>query len=234
MVKWCCMSAEQEPAHIYGHMLSPPSRSVLAFVNLVNIPNEFHVVDLTANAHLSDDYAKINPFQKVPAVVVGSFNVWESASIITFLADTYKVNSPWYPIDTKIRARINSYLHWHHLNTYSSITFYIAAKFFNPKFRGAPELTYEEEVPLKKKFDEFFDDFVWLLRETGYAARTQQPTIADVFAYSEISSLLFIGFDLGKYPTVKVWFDKIGAHKPIAQVHETLRNVAKSFGGKAN
>ena len=87
-----------------------------------------------------------------------------------------------------------------------------------------------DEIPLKKKLDGFFQDLIWLIRETGYVARTRQPTIADVFAYSEIASLWFVGFDLAQYPEVKVWFDKIGANKPVAQAHEALKNMASGMG----
>jgi glutathione S-transferase len=230
MVKFCCFGSEPDPVHIHGHLLSPPSRSLLAFVELVGVPHEFHVIDLNTKAHLTEAYAKINPFQEVPALTHGNFNAWESGAMVTYIADSFNVNSPWYPKDIRIRARINSYLHWHHTNTRATIVGYLGPKFFGPKFQGAPELSAHDEIPLKKKLDGFFEDLIWLIRETGYVARTRQPTIADVFAYSEIASLWFIGFDMAQYPEVKVWFDKIGANKPVAHVHETLRNMANGMG----
>ena len=151
MVRFCCFGSEPDPVHLHGNPLSPPSRTLLAFCGLTGVPHEFHNVDLNTKAHLTDAYAKINPFQEVPALTHGSFNAWESGAMVTYIADVFNVNSPWYPKDIQIRARINSYIHWHHGNTRGPIVGYLGPKFFAPKFYGAPELSPHDEIPLKKK-----------------------------------------------------------------------------------
>ena len=216
--------------HVHGHMLSQPSRTVLAFCELSNIPHEFHVVDLTSGAHLTPEYTRINPFQSVPAIVHRDFNVWESGSIIPYLADAFQVNNQWYPRDPKIRVRINAYMHWHHNNTRDAISGYVGPKFVRPRFMGAPELTPAEEAPLRAKFLQFFDTIKWMISETGYVARTQQASIADVFVYCEIAQTKFLGFNLAEFREVKAWYDKIGAVPGVAKVHEVLNKTVASLG----
>jgi glutathione S-transferase len=211
-------------------MLSQPSRTILAYCELSNIPHEFHLVDLTKGAHLTPEYARINPFQSIPAIVHNNFNVWESGSIISYLADAFRVDNQWYPKDPKVRVRVDSYMHWHHKNTREAISGYVGPKFVRPRFMGAPELTPAEEAPLRSKFLEFFETLKWLISETGYVARTRQASIADVFVYCEIAQTRFIRFSLSPYPEVQSWYDRIGAIPAVVKVHEVLNKTVASLG----
>ena len=218
--------------HVHAHPVSQPSRSVIAFLKLSGIPFELHVVDLMKREHLTEAFANINPFQSVPAIVHEKYNIWESAAIITYVADAFNVDNNWYPKDITIRGRINSYLHWHHQNIRDPITGYLVAKVIAPKFFGAPEITKEAEVPLRARFIGCLDDIKWCLSKTGYIARTAQPSIADIFAYSELAQAGLIGFDFTPYPEVKAWFDKIGSNRIVTEVHQVLRQIIASFTSK--
>ena len=198
-----------ESLTIHGHQFSQPSRSFEIFARACSIPYEFHFIDLMKNEHLTDEYKLINPDQSVPAITHGDYSLWESAAIVAYLADAFNIDNQWYPKDIKIRGRINAYLHWHYLSCRVPLAGYIIAKLFAPKYFGAPELTPETEAPVRAKFDEFFSTFKWILSETGYAARTQEATVADIFAYNEISSTILIGYDFAGQPEVKAWYDKI-------------------------
>ncbi len=44
------------------------------------------------------------------------FVVYESHTILRYLATSRKVASHWYPQDLKKRTRIDMYLDWHHTN----------------------------------------------------------------------------------------------------------------------
>lgn len=213
-----------EILHIHGHPLSQPARSIFIFCKLSGIPNEFHIVDLLKREHLAKDFTWINPNQEVPAILHGTYNLWESPAIITYIADTFAIDNQWYPKDIKVRGRINAYFHWHHQGCREPIGGYLFKKIFRPKIYGAPELDPETEGHLREKLEGFFETFKWILSDTGYAARTDQATIADVFAYSEIAETLMIGFDLSPYPEVKAWYDQIGAIPEVYEAHETLRN----------
>jgi glutathione S-transferase len=58
------------------------------------------------------DYLKMNPMGKVPTLVDGDFTLWESNSIIRYLAMQYGIEHALYPIDPKQRASVDRWLDW--------------------------------------------------------------------------------------------------------------------------
>jgi glutathione S-transferase len=62
---------------------------------------------------------------------------------------------------------------------------------------------------MKAKFDNFFPTFTKVLSDTGYAARTNGATIADVFAFNEVASTAIINMDLSQFPAIHRWFNEI-------------------------
>ena len=215
--------------HLYGHPLSQPSRSVEIFLRLSGINFEFHLVDLFNGQELTEEFTRVNPSQQVPAIVHGEFNLWESAAIIPYIADAFNIDNQWYPKDIKIRARINAYLHWHHQGVREAIGEYPFFTDMGPKLFGLPELTPEAKVAITAKYNEGYANLKWILSDTGYIGRTSEATIADVFAYSEVSNTLIIKETLSDFPEVKAWYDKIGANEIISQVHQNIRDYAVSY-----
>jgi glutathione S-transferase len=215
---------------IYGTFLSQPTRSVLTFCRLLSIPFTNHSINPMLGENQTPDFQRINPMQSVPAIVHNDYHLWESAAIVPYLADAYQIDNQWYPKDPKIRARINAYLHWHHAATREPLITYIRVKVIEPRFFGAPELTEETEAPYKAKLEEWFQVFGWQLMETNYAARTQEASIADIFAYNEMFSVhQFV--DLERYPKVKTWFDEIGRIEVVKEYSEQVLEVeAKLLG----
>lgn len=47
-------------------------------------------IDMRAGEHKGEDYLKINPNGKVPALTDGEFKIWESMAINSYLAEAYK------------------------------------------------------------------------------------------------------------------------------------------------
>ena len=195
---------------IYGNVISQPYRSVVFYLKASNIQFESKTVYPLRGETSTEEYIKINPFETIPAIVHKDYSLWESAAIITYISEVYDVDNQWYPKDHKIRGRINAYLHWHHQNIRSPLIDYLRAKYFLSKFRGGPELTPEQEAPHQAALKTFLENLEWLIAETGFVARTQTATIADVFAYNELSIGLFLPITLDNHPKIRAWFDGIG------------------------
>lgn len=64
------------------------------YLEELGISYEFVMLDMQAGEHLQPEYLKINPMGKVPAIVDGDFQVWESGAILLYLADKYSKNQP--------------------------------------------------------------------------------------------------------------------------------------------
>ncbi|BAN27197.1 glutathione S-transferase family protein [Caballeronia insecticola] len=58
------------------------------------------------------DYLAMNPMGRVPTLVDGDFVLWESNSIIRYLAMQYGSGSTLYPADPKVRASADRWLDW--------------------------------------------------------------------------------------------------------------------------
>jgi glutathione S-transferase len=58
------------------------------------------------------DYLAMNPNGRVPTLVDGDFVLWESNSIMRYLACAYRPGSTLYPETPKLRASIDRWLDW--------------------------------------------------------------------------------------------------------------------------
>lgn len=73
---------------LYGGAFSRAS-IVKWYLEELGIPYEFVMLDMQAGAHRQPDYLAINPMGKVPAIVDGDFQLWESGAILLYLAEKY-------------------------------------------------------------------------------------------------------------------------------------------------
>lgn len=58
------------------------------------------------------DYRELNPNGQIPTLVDGAFVLWESNSILRYLAMQYGASSSLYPSDPQLRAGIDRWLDW--------------------------------------------------------------------------------------------------------------------------
>lgn len=58
-------------------------------LNELDIDCETHSLDFQNGENQSEEYLKIHPLGKVPALVDGELTLWESAAIINYLAEKY-------------------------------------------------------------------------------------------------------------------------------------------------
>jgi glutathione S-transferase len=209
---------------IYFTLFSQPSRTVLTFCKLSSISFTPHAINYPANEFLSEEFTQISPHQLFPALKHNTFTLWESAALVPYLADAFDVDNQWYPKDIKVRGRINAYLHWHHTATRKPLSGFLYARVFAPMEKGTA-WTQREEEEHRASVDEWFETIKWQLKETGYVARTQKATVADVFAYNELVNVArFVEMDT--HPEVKGWFEKIGGISEVREITDQFMEIA--------
>lgn len=59
------------------------------YLEELEVPYEFVLLDMQAGEHLQPDFLKINPIGKGPAIVDGDFQLWESGAILLYLTEKY-------------------------------------------------------------------------------------------------------------------------------------------------
>lgn len=95
---------------VYGHLASPPVRSVMMLVRHLNLDVEFKLVDLFTRAHMQPDYVKLTPMHSVPAMKHDDVVATDSHTILMYLMDKFAPNSTLYPQDLQQRTEVNNKL----------------------------------------------------------------------------------------------------------------------------
>ncbi|GAB1539135.1 glutathione S-transferase family protein [Scytonema sp. NUACC21] len=73
---------------LYGSARSRAS-IVQWYLEELGVPYEFIKLDMQAGEHRQPEFLAINPMGKVPAIVDGGFQLWESGAILLYLAQKY-------------------------------------------------------------------------------------------------------------------------------------------------
>ena len=73
---------------IYGGVRSRAS-IVQWYLEELDVAYEFVRLDMEAGEHRQPEFLAINPMGKVPAIVDGNFQLWESGAILLYLAEKY-------------------------------------------------------------------------------------------------------------------------------------------------
>jgi len=216
---------------IYMDSMSQPSRAVLWFCKLNNIPHTIKIINIAKLEQRDSAFAKINPHKKLPAIKDGDFCLNESHTILRYLAAKYSVNDHWYPQDLKKRALVDNYLDWHHANTRKALATYIFTSSISPIMMGTTPnqseiTTLEKEVNTALfKLNEIF------LKNTKFI-NLDNPSIADLAAVCEVEQLRLVkGFDFKftKYPIVAQWVKEMESIQYFGDVHTILFKAEQRF-----
>jgi glutathione S-transferase len=70
---------------LLGDYASQPSRAIFIFCLLNNIPHEIKLINVIKLEQYDEEFKKINPNAKVPAIVDGDVNLFESHTILRYL-----------------------------------------------------------------------------------------------------------------------------------------------------
>jgi glutathione S-transferase len=146
----------------------------------------------------------LNPHGLIPILIDGEFEVWESNTILRYLADKFGPTA-WYPVEPRRRSRSDRWMDWQ-LGTLNQA--------FTPLFVGlvrtpAEKRDYSLIASYRGQAEELFSLLDVALAGSAYLAGAE-PTIADiacgVFAYR--------WFELGmqrpaETPHLKRWYDSL-------------------------
>ncbi|HTH75721.1 MAG TPA: glutathione S-transferase [Trinickia sp.] len=98
--------------NIWGRANSVNVQKVLWCCDELGLPFERVDAGLQFGRVNDPDYRELNPNGQVPTLVDGAFSLWESNSILRYLAMQYGASSSLYPAEPKLRASIDRWLDW--------------------------------------------------------------------------------------------------------------------------
>jgi glutathione S-transferase len=97
---------------IWGRTNSVNVQKVLWCCDELGLPYERIDAGLQFGRVNDPDYRELNPNGQVPTLVDGTFVLWESNSILRYLAMQYGASSALYPSEPKLRASVDRWLDW--------------------------------------------------------------------------------------------------------------------------
>jgi glutathione S-transferase len=174
---------------LYGGARSRAS-IVQWYLEELEIPYEFVLLDMQAGAHREPKFLAINPMGKVPAIVDGGFKLWESGAILLYLAEKYDKT-----MSLEQRAELSQWVLFANATLGPGIFV---------------EASRERETPrLLNPLNQIFEQQTFLLGE--------QFSMADVAVGSTLAYIpMMLKLDLSAYPAVVNYIKRI-SERPAFQ-----------------
>lgn len=217
---------------LYYHPASTTSRIVQLFALDQGIDLDYELVDLFTGAHMTPEFARINPNQLVPVLEDGDFRLTESAAIVRYLAD--KAGSNAYPKDLKARARVNEMMDWFNSNSYKDFAYgLIYPQAFPSHKRPTDDLQAGTLAWGKQKTEGWLKILDQQLLGSKKFLCGDSITLADYMGAEMIALGGLIGCQYSAYPNVDRWLGSMRGLKPWAKVHEAIDGFAASIKGQA-
>jgi glutathione S-transferase len=189
-----------KPIRLYTTPLSGHGHRVLLFLELLDLPYEVTLVDMSAGDNRRPKFLKMNPFGQVPVIEDGAFVLYDSNAILIYLAKRYG-DSTWLPEDPQRAAAVQRWLSL----AAGQIAYGPCAARLATVF-GA-KLNHETAKSIAVKlFDVLEAEF-----ESKRFATGDDPTIADIAGYSYIAHAPEGGISLDPYPNLRGWLRRIEA-----------------------
>ncbi|QXI22868.1 glutathione S-transferase [Pseudomonas iranensis] len=202
---------------LYNFPRSGHAHRVELMLSLLQLPTELIFVDLAKGEHKQPQYLAINSFGQVPAIDDNGVVLADSNAILVYLAQKYG-NGRWLPADPVGAAHVQRWLS----AAAGSIAFGPAAARLITVF-GA-QLNAEEVIGRAHNLLKVME---LELGKTAYLAG-EEPTIADVSAYSYVAHAPEGNVSLDDYANVRAWLARIEALPGFVAMPRTVAGLQKT------
>ncbi len=213
---------------LYGNNFSFNSNKVRFAANAMGIQYEFQTVDLAGGDQRKPEFLKINPSGRIPCLHNGDFVVYESNTIMRYLAET--TNSPLYPKDIEKRTIVNQWLDFGSIHLGGAM----GKIFFNTlvyKFVGG---TVDERSLSEGR--QFLANHLKLvenqLGKTAFVTG-EVMTLADFNILAILDPTEVTGSDISAYPKVVAWRKKLQAQDFYQKVYSSFADFVNGAMQKA-
>ena len=198
------MDRHQPTLTVLGRKNSANVQKVLWCLAELELPYSQENVGGQFGGNRTPAVLRLNPHGRIPILIDGGFEVWESNAILRYLGNRFGP-TPWYPAETRHRSRSDRWMDWQLGTLNQALT---------PLYVGLVRTPVETRdysliSTYRIQTEELFSLLDVALASSAYLAG-EEPTIADiacgVFAYR--------WFELGmqkpaETPHLKRWYDSL-------------------------
>ena len=203
---------------IYGIPLSHNLNKVRYCLDYLNLPYEVVSINPIEKQTQTPEFRKICPTGKIPALSDGDFNIFESDSIIRYLAE--RENSSIYPKDLKKRALTNSWMDFSSIHVGNAVGRVMFNRLVAPMM-GSPV----DENSLKfglEMLDKYLPIINSQLTKNKYIAGNEL-TIADISILATLDPLEMIQVNVASFKELSTWRNNLknqAFYKKANQEHQ--------------
>jgi glutathione S-transferase len=194
---------------IWGRANSVNVQKVLWCLHELDLAYERIDAGMAFGRNTEQDYLAMNPNGRVPTLVEGDFVLWESNSVMRYLALAHRPETPLYPQAPKARAGVDRWLDWT-LSTVQPVD--------RPVFWALVRtpVAQRDMVAIQKNVDA--EAVVWKIADRRLA--TQRYFEGDAFTLADIAVGAYArrwlgaeGVDKPRLPHLERWYTEI-AERP--------------------
>lgn len=191
-------------------------------------PFQLNMLDLTQGEHKSPEHLARHPLGKVPAVEIDGQHYFESNAICRFICE--RNDNKLYGNTLEQRALVNQWVDMATLHVGRWLTVMFYERIIKPKFfDGQPDPAAIDEA------ETFLAQQLPVIEQqlTSHAFIAGDDfSIADIIAFSYLSTTEITGVDLSSYPKISQWlndikarpsFDKAMSHLPDSDILAIFR-----------
>lgn len=187
-----------QPIRLHRHPLSGHSHRVELMLSLLGLVSERVEVDLLQGEHKRPAFLALNPFGQVPVLEDDGLVLSESNAILVYLAKRYGAEH-WLPDAPTESAAIER---WLSIAAGPLVSGPATARLIT--VFGAP---HDAELAIARSH-ELLRILEAALRDRSHLVGSQ-PTIADVALYTYVAHAPEGNVDVGAYPSVRAWLERI-------------------------
>ena len=154
------------------------------------------------------EFLRMNPHGRVPVLRDGDTIVWESHSILRYLASRHGSEALW-PADPAARSRVDRWMDWSLASLQPAFR-----RLFWGYFRKPPALWDRVNLePAMAECDRFFSILDAELAARPYLAGPAF-SLADIPAGTALYRYFGMGLAVPRHPHVDAWYERLCARKP--------------------
>jgi glutathione S-transferase len=197
--------------HLYDFLPSGNGYKVRLLLHKLGLPFKLTELDLAKGETRTPEFLKKNPNGRIPTLELEDGTcLAESNAILCYLAD----DTGFWPDDRLARARI---LQWLFFEQYSHEPYIAVARAWKHLPGGMNELQ-QAQLPARIKGGYQALDVMERVLDGGSFLAGDRFGLADIALYAYTHVADEGGFDLGGYPAIRAWLDRVAAlprHVPI-------------------
>lgn len=209
---------------LYGFEPSFPVNRVRLCLNALELEYKFISTNPIEGECQTEEYLKMSPAGKVPAIDDDGFALFESNAIMKYLCRKHK--SDFYPADITAQANVDKWLDLTAIHLGNGI----GKVLFNKVIAGLVGADVDEQS-LKEGYA-FVERFLGIIDKqlgTSTYLASNNLTIADFCLLSTIDPAEVVEVDISQYPNVDTWRNKLMQESFYTKMHNSYGEMLEEF-----